>query len=169
MGALYSSLKGCIQGLFSPVLWELIEANLHLSLPSLLLHSLALLIWAERRDLRFFNHCFLILFSRKNSSVPLHPLGFLLAAAVIFTPAPKLKSHTSCQSHGTGSFSVMQVKIINFFYFKPFITFQGSALANAVSEAYKKPVSSTYRAIAMQNGSHLLHSKLAGPSQLRSG
>lgn len=138
-GALYSSLKGCIQGLFSPVLWELIEANLHLSLQSLLLHSLALLVWAERRDLHFFNHYFLILFSRKNSSVLLHSLGFLLAAAVISTPAPKLKSHGSCQTHGTGWFSVMQVKIINiFFYSKPFITFQGSALANAVSEACKK-------------------------------
>lgn len=81
--------------------------------------------WAERRDLHFFNHYFLILFSRKNSSVPLHPLGFLLAAAVISTPAPKLKSHRSCQSHGTGPFPVMQVKIVNIFLLQAFYHLPG--------------------------------------------
>lgn len=124
-GALCSSLKGCIQGLFSPVLWELIEANLHLSLRSLLLHSLTLLAWAERKNLHFFNHYFLILFSRKNSSVPLHPLGLLLAAAVISTPAPKLKSPRSCQSHCTRPFPLMQVKIINIFLLQAFYHLPG--------------------------------------------
>lgn len=116
------------------------QANLHLSLQSPLLPSLALLVCAERRGPHFLNHYFLIPFSRKNSSVPLHPLGFFLTAAVISTPAPKLKSHRSCQSHGTGPFPAMQVEITNFFFFysKPFIIFQGSALANAVSEACKK-------------------------------
>lgn len=81
--------------------------------------------WAERRDLHFFNHYFLILFSRKNSSISLHPLGFSLAAAVISTPAPKLESHRSCQSHGTGPFPVMQVKIINIFLLQAFYHLPG--------------------------------------------
>lgn len=148
------------------------QANLHLSLQSPLLPSLALLVCAERRGPHFLNHYFLIPFSRKNSSLPLHPLGFFLTAAVISTPAPKLKSHRSCQSHGTGPFPAMQVEITNIFFFTPSLLSSSRVLPwlmLCLKPVKKKTVSSTYRAKALQNGSHLLHGKLAVPSKLRSG